>query len=155
MKKTAFISAMILSTTALASCGDSDGTNPYGETPKAGSRDASDPSTTAESIDLADHAGRWSTERGAVGEGARLVIDLTADGIVSIDVRAIENGNEAIMESSTGKASAQGSVIRGNVDAGEGVHGILKKYSTWTLDPKGTISGGQGTGPVRIAREER
>lgn len=143
---------------ALAACGDSDGTNPYEQ--GEGTETASQPATTEEgasgkAIELMDHAGRWSTERGAVGEGSRLVIDLTSEGDVSIDVRTVENGSEAIMESATGKATVQGSVIKGTVEQGPGVHGVLKKYSSWTLDPQGRLTGGQGTEPVKISKGDQ
>ena len=140
---------------ALAACGDSDGTNPYEQgdsTETTAQPSPAKESASGETIELMDHAGRWSTDRGAVGEGSRLVIDLTSEGVVSIDVRTVENGSEAIMESATGKAAVQGSVIKGTVDQGPGVHGILKKYSTWTLDPQGRLSGGQGTEPVKISK---
>lgn len=149
------LACILASAFALASCGDSGDTPSPFEGGEQASENAGNETaaTQAEAIDLADHAGRWSTESGAVGEGSRLVIDLTSEGDVSIDVRTMENGAEAIMESAMGKASAQGSVIKGTVPDGEGVHAVLEKYSTWTLDPSGTITGAAGSQPVKITKE--
>ena len=157
--KTILRTAILLAGAGLLSaCGSSDGENPYeqnraetGESGQAGGGSE----VSGPGVDLSEQSGRWSTESGAVGEGSRLVIDLTSEGVVSIDVRTIENGSEAIMESSTGKATTQGSVIRGTTDQGEGVHGVLKKYATWTLDPSGTITGGEGTKPLKISRGDQ
>lgn len=155
LTRTGIMAAVAL---ALAACGDSDGTNPYAQ--GEGTETTAQPAAAGEgasgkAIELMDHAGRWSTERGAVGEGSRLVIDLTSEGDVSIDVRTVENGSEAIMESATGKATVQGSVIKGTVEQGPGVHGVLKKYSSWTLDPQGRLTGGQGTEPVKISKGDQ
>ena len=160
MKKTILrTGALVAGVIVLASCGDSGETpaNPYEQIGKR----ADEPAKTVKKpkeiapkkVEMSEIAGRWTTESGAVGEGSRIVIDLTSDGIVSIDVRTIENGSEAIMESATGKATAQGPVVKGTVEEGPGVHGILEKYSTWTLDPSGRLTGEAGSKPVKISKE--
>ncbi|WP_298841743.1 hypothetical protein [uncultured Salinicola sp.] len=158
MKTTILRTGIILAgAISLAACGDSgdEPTNPYEQ--GGGQAEQADNGKTdaqaGKSVDMSEVSGRWTTESGAVGEGSRLVIDLTSEGVVSIDVRTMENGSEAIMESATGKATAQGSVVKGTVDKGPGVHGILGKYSTWTLNPSGTLTGGADSKPVKISKE--
>lgn len=159
MKKytTITAAALLIGSISLASCGDSSDSSIFPENNASGESQPAQGGKAAapqgKPVDLAEQAGRWSTERGAVGEGSRLIIDLTSEGIVSIDVRTMEGDQEAIMESSTGKAEGKPGVIQGTTQDGEGVHTILKKYKTWTLDPSGTITGVSGTKPVKISKE--
>lgn len=153
MKKTHLVLAASL--LSLAACGDTVEEAPVEAPAEAPGTETPEPAPVAANsgpVDMIKIAGRWKTPVGLVEKDKWIVIDLTAEGDFSMDVRSNEGGKEAIHESVMGKASAEGSVVKGSFQEGPGVHMNLKKYTTWTLDPNGSLADAEGKS-VKIAKE--
>lgn len=144
----------------LTACGDDVGN----DTPTGGTSPAATPgegtaqpkaAETAKPIEMTmiGMNGRWRSDKGSLGDDAFLLLDVTTGGDVSIEVRTIVDGKEAVAETTSGKASIDGDIMKGTAVAGEGVHSRLEKYSTWTIDKSGKIKGAGADEPLQLKKE--
>lgn len=152
--------AAVAATLTVAACGDDVANKKTAEqTPPADSsvqvgpeRQAAEPAKPIE-MTMIGMNGRWRSDKGSLGDDAFLLLDVTTEGDVSIEVRTIVDGKEAVAETTSGKASISGDVLKGTAVAGDGVHSRLEKYSAWTIDKSGKIKGAGADEALQLKKE--
>lgn len=84
-----------------------------------------------------DYSGTWTTSNGAVNQESTIIVYVNSSGEYTVDVMATVEGQNAVMENTTGKATISASGIKGEITDGPGVHGVLRAMGSWSITAQG------------------